>query len=148
MQCEEYRQPEQTVSSLLVLHIPCQVKWTIYAMVVSKSGRNHRNPIILLQNYRLWKMHLFVQVKSFIMTSAIVYAVVSLCAINPHFMDPDLLVGMIFTSCVPTTVSSNVVVAGQAQGNHRGAVNTRELPGPLCDFTVNRYVSYQPCLVH
>lgn len=32
-------------------------------------------------------------------------------------MDPGLLVGMIFTGCVPTTISSNVVMTGQAHGN-------------------------------
>ena len=32
-------------------------------------------------------------------------------------MDPGLLVGMIFTGCVPTTISSNIVMTGQAHGN-------------------------------
>lgn len=72
---------------------------------------------VLLENYARWKIHVFVQGQSFLMTSAIVYAVVSLCATDRTFMDPGLLVGLIFTGCVPTTISSNVVMTGQARGN-------------------------------
>lgn len=72
---------------------------------------------VLLENYGRWKLHLFVQSQTFLMTSAVVYAIVSLCATNPDFMDPALLVGMIFTGCVPTTISSNVVMTRQAHGN-------------------------------
>lgn len=72
---------------------------------------------VLLENYGRWKLHLFVQSQTFLMTSAVVYAIVSLCATNPNFMDPALLVGMIFTGCVPTTISSNVVMTRQAHGN-------------------------------
>ena len=72
---------------------------------------------VLVENYARWKLHLFVQSQSFLMTSATVYAVVSLCATNRNFMDPGLLVGMIFTGCVPTTISSNVVMTRQAHGN-------------------------------
>lgn len=72
---------------------------------------------VLVENYARWKIHLFVQGQSFLMTSAIVYAVVSLCATDRDFMDPGLLVGMIFTGCVPTTISSNVVMTRQAHGN-------------------------------
>lgn len=72
---------------------------------------------VLLQNYKRWKIHLFVQVQSFLMTSAVAFAVVGICATNPQFMDPGLLVGIIFTGCVPTTISSNVVMTSQAHGN-------------------------------
>jgi len=71
----------------------------------------------LLQNYSRWKLHLFVQVQCFLMTSAIVYGVVSACAMNKDFMDAGLLVGLIFMGCVPTTMSSNVVMTRQAGGN-------------------------------
>lgn len=72
---------------------------------------------VLLANYSRWRLHIFVQIQSFLLTSAIVYAVVSLCAINRDFMDAGLLVGMIFTGCVPTTISSNVIMTKQANGN-------------------------------
>ena len=72
---------------------------------------------VLMQNYSRWKIHLFVQIQSFLLTSAIIYGVVCLCATNQNFMDPGLLVGMIFTGCVPTTISSNIVMTRQAHGN-------------------------------
>ena len=72
---------------------------------------------VLLQNYTRWKLHLFCQIQSFLLTSAIIFAVVSLCALNRKFMDAGLLVGMIFTGCVPTTISSNVIMTKQANGN-------------------------------
>ena len=72
---------------------------------------------VLLANYSRWKIHIFVQIQSFLLTSAVIYAVVSLCATNPNFMDAGLLVGMIFMGCVPTTISSNVVMTKQANGN-------------------------------
>jgi len=72
---------------------------------------------VLIENYSRWKIHLFVQVQCFLMVSAITFAVVSLCATNPDFMDPWLLIGLVFAGCVPTTISSNVVMTRQAHGN-------------------------------
>lgn len=72
---------------------------------------------VLAENYTRWKVHLFVQVQSFFLTSASIFGVVSLCTTNPDFLDPGLLVGMIFMGCVPTTISSNVVMTRQARGN-------------------------------
>ena len=72
---------------------------------------------VLVQNYSKWKIHLFVQIQSFLMTSATTFAIVSICATNPSFMDPWLLIGIIFAGCVPTTISSNVVMTRQAHGN-------------------------------
>ena len=72
---------------------------------------------VLLENYSHWKVHLYVQIQCFLMTSAVVYGVVSATATNRNFMDPGLLVGMIFSGVVPTTISSNVVLTRQANGN-------------------------------
>ncbi len=72
---------------------------------------------VLWKNYARWKIHLFVQLQCFLMTSATVYGVVRACANNTTFMDPALLVGMIFLACVPTTISSNVIMTRQAHGN-------------------------------
>jgi sodium/bile acid cotransporter 7 len=51
------------------------------------------------------------------MTSSIIFAVVTICATNKNFMDPGLLLGMLLTGCTPTTISSNVVMTGEAHGN-------------------------------
>lgn len=72
---------------------------------------------VLLENYSRWKLHLFVQVQCFLGCSAVVFGIVSAAATNHHFMDPGLLVGLIFFSCVATTISSNVVMTRQAHGN-------------------------------
>ena len=72
----------------------------------------------LKENYARWKIHLFVQIQCFLMCSASIYGIVSACATNPSFMDPAMLVGMIFVACVPTTISSNVNMTKQAHGNH------------------------------
>lgn len=71
----------------------------------------------LIQNYARWQLHLFVQVQSFLMTSAVIFGIVSACATNQGFMDAGMLVGLIFTGCVPTTISSNVIMTKQAHGN-------------------------------
>ena len=72
---------------------------------------------VLLDNYSRWKLHLFVQLQCFLMTSAIAFGIVSATASNPKFMNPAVLVGILFTGCVPTTISSNVVMTKQANGN-------------------------------
>ena len=72
---------------------------------------------ILLQNYARWKIHVFVQLQCFLLTSATIFGIVSICATNRSFMNSGLLVGMIFLGCVPTTISSNVIMTRQAHGN-------------------------------
>jgi predicted Na+-dependent transporter len=72
---------------------------------------------VLSQNYSRWKVHLFVQGQCFLMTSAIAFGVVSASATKKDFVDPGLLVGLIFFGCVATTMSSNVVMTRQAHGN-------------------------------
>ncbi|GAB1742371.1 hypothetical protein NU219Hw_g7921t1 [Hortaea werneckii] len=71
----------------------------------------------LIRNYSKWRTHLYVQMACFLLTSAVVFGVVSAVATDRAFMDPGLLVGLIFLGCVPTTISSNVVMTRQAQGN-------------------------------
>ncbi|RMY80284.1 hypothetical protein D0862_12806 [Hortaea werneckii] len=71
----------------------------------------------LVRNYSKWRTHLYVQTACFLLTSAVVFGVVSAVATDRAFMDPGLLVGLIFLGCVPTTISSNVVMTRQAQGN-------------------------------
>ena len=72
---------------------------------------------VLIANYTRIKLHLFVQIQCFLMTSATTFAIVSIAATDHHFMDPWLLIGMLMTGCVPTTISSNVVMTRQAGGN-------------------------------
>ena len=71
---------------------------------------------VLLENYSKWKVHAFVQAQCFLLTSATVFAVVSAVATS-HFLDPGIIIGFIFLGSLPTTLSSNVVMTGQAHGN-------------------------------
>ena len=72
---------------------------------------------ILLNNYAKWKHHLFIQAQCFILVSALAFAIVSLAAINTKFMDPWLLIGLIFNGCQPTAMASNVLFTRQSHGN-------------------------------
>lgn len=72
---------------------------------------------ILVDNYMKWKQHLFIQVQCFLMVSALAFAVVSLTALNKSFVDPWLLIGLIFNGCQPTAMASNVLFTRQAHGN-------------------------------
>ncbi|KAK4632790.1 Solute carrier RCH1 [Fulvia fulva] len=72
---------------------------------------------VLVRNYSRWKTHLWVQGQCFLMCSGLMFAVVSAAATNRDFMDPGLLIGLVFVSTVPTTIASNVVMTRQAHGN-------------------------------
>ena len=64
-----------------------------------------------------WKVHLFVQIQCFLVTSAIVFGITSLLAMRRSLLSPGLLIGMITMGCMATTISSNVVMTLQARGN-------------------------------
>lgn len=57
----------------------------------------------VLKNLSKWKIHLFVQILGFLMTSATAFGIVSARATNPGFIDPALLIGIIIMGCLPTT---------------------------------------------
>ncbi|KAF2254755.1 hypothetical protein BU26DRAFT_537409 [Trematosphaeria pertusa] len=89
---------------------------------------------VLLENYKRWKIHAFVQLQCYLVTSAATFAIVSLCATNPHFMDPWLLIGFLFVGSAPTTMSSNVVMTRQAHGNTALTVVQSVIGQFLCPF--------------
>ncbi|KAF2216160.1 hypothetical protein CERZMDRAFT_109126 [Cercospora zeae-maydis SCOH1-5] len=72
---------------------------------------------ILIRNYARWKAHIWVQGQCFLLCSAITFGVVTATATNKELMDPGLLVGLVFMSCIPTTLATNVVMTGLAKGN-------------------------------
>lgn len=72
---------------------------------------------ILIRNYARWKAHIWVQGQCFLLCSAIMFGVVTATATNKELMDPGLLVGLVFMSCIPTTLATNVVMTGLAKGN-------------------------------
>lgn len=72
----------------------------------------------LVQNIAHWRAHFTVLTFSFLITSAIIYGIASgIKAAHDSAIDNWLLVGLIVTMSCPTTVSSNVVMTKQADGN-------------------------------
>jgi len=92
------------------------VLYTAVSLIFFITGCTLPTKVLIENSYR-WKLHLFVQLQCYLLTSAIIFGIVSLCATNRDFMDPALLIGLIFAGCVPTTISSNVVMTRQAHGN-------------------------------
>jgi sodium/bile acid cotransporter 7 len=111
---------------------------------------------ILLQNSMRWKLHAFVQLQCYLVCSAATFAIVSLCATNPNFMDPWLLIGFLFVGSAPTTMNSNVVMTRQAHGNTALTVVQSVIGQFLCPFLtpiiLQMYMSsgawYSKVLVH
>ncbi|KAJ9655888.1 hypothetical protein H2198_005329 [Neophaeococcomyces mojaviensis] len=100
---------------------------------------------ILLNNYAKWKQHLFIQAQCFLLVSSLAFAVVSLAATNKRFMDPWLLIGLIFNGCQPTAMASNVLFTRQSHGNvHLTVVETTigNLIGPfISPVLIKMYLS-------
>lgn len=73
----------------------------------------------LVANIFHWRVHFTVLSSSFLITSAIIFGIVSgIKAAHDGAIDEWLLVGLIVTHACPTTVSSNVVMTKAADGNH------------------------------
>ncbi|KAI5959391.1 uncharacterized protein KGF55_005368 [Candida pseudojiufengensis] len=72
----------------------------------------------LLVNSLNWRAHFTVLSLSFLITSSIIYGIATgIKAAHNGEIDEWLLVGLIVTHACPTTVSSNVVMTKQADGN-------------------------------
>jgi sodium/bile acid cotransporter 7 len=89
---------------------------------------------MLLENYTRWKLHLFVQLQCYFMTSAVIFAIISLCALNKNFMDGGLLLGLLLSGVTPTTIASNVIMTEQAGGNKSLTVVQSTLGNFLAPF--------------
>ncbi|OAK94443.1 hypothetical protein IQ06DRAFT_85086 [Phaeosphaeriaceae sp. SRC1lsM3a] len=111
---------------------------------------------VLLANSKRWKLHAFVQLQCYLVCSAATFGIVSLCATNPNFMDPWLLIGFLFVGSAPTTMNSNVVMTRQAHGNTALTVVQSVIGQFLCPFLtpiiLQMYLSsgawYSKVLVH
>lgn len=72
----------------------------------------------LFRNIAHWRAHFTVLSCSFLITSAIIFGIVTgIKAAHDDLIDEWLLVGLIVTHSCPTTVSSNVVMTRAAKGN-------------------------------
>lgn len=71
-----------------------------------------------------WRLHLLVQVTSFLFIPALVLVVVHviLASDKTERIDRAVLAGYIFTACIPTTIASNVVMTRSAGGDDAAAL--------------------------
>ncbi|EPS32884.1 hypothetical protein PDE_07845 [Penicillium oxalicum 114-2] len=78
----------------------------------------------LFQQFLNWRLHLLVQVISFLFVPALVLAVVHviLVADPAGQIDRAVLAGYILTACIPTTIASNVVMTRAAGGDDAAAL--------------------------
>ncbi|MCJ1296294.1 hypothetical protein MMC34_007860 [Xylographa carneopallida] len=99
----------------------------------------------LIDNLSRWREHLFIQLQSYFMASAVTFGVVSAAASNKDFMDPSLLVGMIVLGCLPTTIAFNVRMTRKAHGNEALTVVQSTIGNFLGPFLspalINMYLS-------
>ncbi|EED22586.1 sodium bile acid symporter family protein [Talaromyces stipitatus ATCC 10500] len=72
---------------------------------------------LLVENLSKWKMHIFVQIQCYLLTSSISFGVVSATATSHYFMDPSLLIGIIILGCLPTAIAFNTIMTRKANGN-------------------------------
>ncbi|PYH45620.1 uncharacterized protein BP01DRAFT_382642 [Aspergillus saccharolyticus JOP 1030-1] len=71
-----------------------------------------------------WRLHVLVQVSSFLFIPALMLALVHIIlAGDPHqHIDRAVLAGYIFLACIPTTIASNVVMTRSAGGDDAAAL--------------------------
>lgn len=86
-------------------------------------------PSVMLKALKQWKLHLFIQVFSFVIFPLCAFALVKLLELAKF--NRVMLDGILFLSCIPTTISSNVVITKQAQGNDSAALFNSALGNSL-----------------
>ncbi|KAF2476760.1 uncharacterized protein BDR25DRAFT_210595 [Lindgomyces ingoldianus] len=117
---------QQRLKRTIVTYLAVSVIFFINGCTVSTR--------VLFDNYKRWKVHASVQLQCYLMTSAATFGIVTICATNPRFMDPWLLIGLLFVGSAPTTMSSNVVMTRQAHGNAALTVVQSVIGQFLCPF--------------
>lgn len=70
----------------------------------------------LVKHARNIRLHIIVQITSFLITSAVFFAIACAASTNSS-IEISILVGFIATGCLPTTINSNVVMTRQAGGD-------------------------------
>lgn len=76
------------------------------------------NPIQLKSGLRNWKLHLLIQLATFVLFPLLVVSLVPLMT----WIDKDFQLGITYLSVLPSTVSASVVMVSIAHGNIPGAI--------------------------
>ncbi|GJJ76913.1 solute carrier family 10 (sodium/bile acid cotransporter), member 7 [Entomortierella parvispora] len=90
------------------------VKYGATACIFLLSGLSLKTQDIL-QSAKNYRAHMIVQLTSFVLIPLFVKALTTLIGLSSF--DSNLLAGMAFTAATPTTISSNVVMTGNAGGS-------------------------------
>lgn len=99
------------------------VMYGVIAIIFLVSGLSIPRQKLFMQLLN-WRLHLVVQIISFLFIPALVLAVVHIilaCDPSGH-IDRAVLAGYIFTACIPTTIASNVVMTRAAGGDDAAAL--------------------------
>lgn len=82
-----------------------------------------------------WRLHLLVQVNSFLIMPAVIFGVAAgIESAGSKTIDTSMFIGLITTGCLPTTISSNVVMTRLAGGDESATmveVTIGNLIGPF-----------------
>lgn len=99
------------------------VMYGVIAIIFLVSGLSIPRQKLFMQLLN-WRLHLVVQIISFLFIPALVLAVVHIIlASDPTGqIDRAVLAGYIFTACIPTTIASNVVMTRAAGGDDAAAL--------------------------
>ena len=76
------------------------------------------NPIQLKSGLRNWKLHILIQLATFVLFPLLVVSLVPLMT----WIDKDFQLGITYLSVLPSTVSASVVMVSIAHGNIPGAI--------------------------
>ena len=80
-----------------------------------------------------WRLHLFIQTFNFIIVPLLALLVVTLFS---EYIKPDLRIGILFLSILPTTISTAVLFSSLAGGNIGGAIFNTSLSNIIGVFIV------------
>ncbi|SFB31252.1 bile acid:sodium symporter family protein [Algoriphagus aquimarinus] len=76
------------------------------------------DPVQLMSGLKNWKLHVLIQLTTFVLFPMIVLAIMPLMT----WIDKDFQLGITYLSVLPSTVSASVVMVSIAQGNIPGAI--------------------------
>ncbi|KAJ3308210.1 hypothetical protein HDU76_004071, partial [Blyttiomyces sp. JEL0837] len=102
-----------------IIHAEYTVSYIAVMLIFIISGMSLKTKV-LLQSLANWKMHLIIQGISLGITPAIGLAVGRLLGLTSF--DSTLIKGLIIACSTPTTISSNVLMTKQANGDEAGAL--------------------------